>query len=217
MNERNRSITTYTVKENKNGVISTTDGTAFGTTAEASAHLTPGVVFQMEATQGSLVTGIKLDGAEDWLMHESDEDLEAEHIKMIAAFDEDDRQRMVANRDDWTKREAALPEWLKARLNFFRDKSGENFELSGWGYELAVAELAALYAEHGIPNEGNGEHDDPAIEEYAHKYGTTGNQHGCAVWLVKQHNEHPDESLAGTISALSPLTGDAYYEKKRGE
>jgi len=78
----------------------------------------------------------------------------------------------------------------------------ETFELEGWGYELVVCELAALYAKSNCA-------DDETIDSYAREQGTSGNQHGIAKSLARAHLA--GASLAGTVSALSPLTGDPFY------
>ena len=35
-----------------------------------------------------------------------------------------------------------------------------------------------------------------------------------ALALAKAHLQEPERSMSGTVSALSPLTGDAFYEGK---
>jgi hypothetical protein len=105
------------------------------------------------------------------------------------------KAEMEANREDWERRTAALPDWIKPRLQTFVERGGQHFAIMGWGYELVVAELAALYAEHGVP--AADEPDPDPIRAYADGEGTTGKQHAFARALTMEHAEHPERSTAG--------------------
>ena len=109
------------------------------------------------------------------------------------------------NRADWERREAALPYWVRARLLHFHAAAGRGFETDGWGYELTVAELAVMYAENA---------SEDAVEAYAAEHGTSWNQHQCAQVLAASHRDDPTWTAAGTVSALSPITGDPDYSHK---
>lgn len=157
---------------------------------------------------GGRVTGFQtFDADARWLYRLSDQDLEAEHRRIMEDMDRRHHEQLDENREDWARREAALPDWIRARLESFHHTGGEKFELDGWGYELIVAELAAMYAEQGKPPF----EDTAEINAYAEHEGTSGNQHGVAKLLASVHNQDPDYSLAGTPSALTPLTGDKDY------
>lgn len=147
--------------------------------------------YEVEVCDGSRVTGLR--DAYGWLFRKSDQDLDEDHRKMVEEFDRKDRERLVVQRAAWTAREAALPEWARARLARFREAGGENFELKGWGYELIVCELAVLYAAG----------DQAGVDALAEREGTSGNQHDCAEALAKHGDRLP--------AALSPLTGSADY------
>lgn len=187
--------------------VLTTDHTGFGVTKEQAQSLQPGTVFVMETVNGSRVAGVKVAGKHVWLFRKSDQDLEREHQEFVAKFEQERRERLAANREDWQRRQDALPDWVKARLLSFHSYGGEKFMVDGWGYELIVAELAVLYVEH--------EYDDTEeIHEYAEKYGTTGNQHEIAKALAKMHVAEPEKLLLNSPSALTPLTGEPLYQEK---
>lgn len=201
-----RNITEYTVKsiDEKEGYYSvlTEDGTGFGVSEVVGAHLFVGTVFELETIGFSRITGVRLNGV--WLEQKSDEEIEAEDQKRTDEFNRQNRERLAAGRDDWQRREEALPDWLQDRIAVFHTKGGEHFAESGWEYELTVAELAALIAEHGEADK------EGPVADYAREQGISGNQWGVAVQLVRLHNS--GRELTGTVSALAPLTGSAYYE-----
>ncbi len=137
-----------------------------------------------------------------WRFRMTDEDLAAESRRQSEDFERREREQLDAHREEWTAREAELPEWIRARLNNFRARAGtERFELEAGGYELAIAQLAVAYAE------GN----EAEVDRIAEKYGTSGNQHDMAKILAKGHREGLDDSIANSVSALAPLTGSADY------
>jgi hypothetical protein len=172
-----------------------------------TAGVRPGDVVIFETVLGSQVTGARLPGPGDrWLWRRSTDDLIAEHRAMVEGFRRREREQLDANRADWERREAALPGWLRARLATFRERGGEGFELGGWGYELTICEIAVILGEHGLDPDG------PEVMAYAREHGTSGNQHGMALALARMHEQDASASAAGTVSALSPLTGDAFYD-----
>lgn len=170
---------------------------------EAGVQAGEEVIF--ETVNGSQVTGARRPG-QDWLAHKSTDDLVAEHDAMIAGFRKRDREVLDENREDWARREAALPAWLRDRLQTFREHGGEDFDLQGWGYELTICEIAVILLDHDLDPDGE------AVMSYAREHGTSGNQHGFALALARMHVEEPEASAAGTVSALSPITGDPLYE-----
>lgn len=137
-----------------------------------------------------------------WLSRKSDQQMEQDRAAMLEGFARTRREELAANRRQWTARDEALPQWLHERMATFHERGGENFRLEGWGYELVVAELAALYADNGCE-------DTPQINAYAAEHGTSGNQHGCAKALARAHLK--GDSLRDTVAALSPITGNAFY------
>lgn len=172
---------------------------------EVASHLEDGKMFYQETSRANEITGWFVDG--QWLAHKSDEDLAEERRALLESFDRRNAEQLEKNRSDWQAREDQLPEWIKSRLTTFHETGGEYFELNGWGYELIVCELAALY------RISNGE-DTETIESYARLHGTTGNQHDCAKLLARIKNGDAGFDAAHTVSALTPITGEPFYEVK---
>ncbi len=195
------------------GVITGTSGWSAHCSPQVFALLPEGTPFAIETTNFSTVTGWLIEGR--WYDRKTDEDLDAEHAAWLESWQQEKRDLLARNRDDWQTREQLLPDWIRIRLHGFRDKGGERFDLEGWGYELAVAELAVAYADLGevildhTPSTIRQIESD-TIEHLAREQGTSGNQHAVALMLAQHHLR--GESLAGTISALSPITGDPFYQ-----
>lgn len=198
-------LTVKSIERYKNGgaAITADNGWTAGAPAEVARLLDVGKRYVLETVQFSRITGWMVDG--EWIVRKTDEDLERERQEMIARHDAERRERLAANRAEWQKRQDALPEWVRSRIEHFHAAGGENFEVDGWGYELVVAELAALYG-------ASGGEDNAEVNAYAEREGTSGNQHDMAKALARAHREEPAREMAGTVSALSPITGDAFYE-----
>lgn len=178
-----RRIRTITVEHFAENGLTTTDHWGWGPPpGDWHALVHQGDDFEVEEI-GSRIVGLRWPGSSDWLYRHSDEDLEAEHQRFIEARERRNREMLDANREDWTRREALLPRDLQERLAYFREKGGEHFELDGWGYELIVAELAVLYREAGFDKDGS-LIESTAVNEYAEREGTSGNQHSVAKMLV---------------------------------
>lgn len=209
------------------GSLESEDGWGFGGHPSLTV-LVPGDVVELEhhgvGAIGRPIVGVRRRGGE-WLYRKTDQQIEDERAAMLAGFDRRRREQLDENRYDWTAREAALPEWLRDRLATFHERGGEHFELDGWGYELVICELAALYAADGAWVEGALPIDDAwerlrvpdpePVAKIAAEQGTSGNQHQVAQALALAHVREPDRSLGGTRSALTPLTGDPDYSGER--
>lgn len=201
----NRVRRGHVVKEiSETGGISTTDGIYFSVSKDVADKLSVGDAFELETKNLSLITGLKFNG--EWLFRKTDEDLDREHQEFCEKLDKQHEKLLEAKREDWKRRTEALPEWLQGRFRTFFERGGRNFEKEGWGYELVVAELAVLYNESGLE-------DTDEINQYADREGTSGNQHAFAKALVRGLQE--DVDLTGTVSALSVITSDAFYEGKK--
>lgn len=171
---------------------------------ELASLLKVGDQFDIECT-GTLITGWFFAGS--WYDRKSDQLLEAERQQLIEKFAQQRRDELIANRRNWQERTDKLPDWIRVRIESFQASGGKNFELEGWGYELIVAELAVMY-------EASNCEDTDEINAYARKEGTSGNQHGMAKALAKARIETPEKSLAGTVAALAPITGNPDYSSK---
>lgn len=182
-------------------------------------NLEAGAVLLVETQNLSSIVGVAvpdtqqpdMESSHGWRFRKSDQVLDAEHAAWSHALNRRRQADLDQNREDWQRREDLLPEWLRVRLLTFHKTGGEAFELDGWPYELAICELAALLDEHG------NELDAPEVKDLLHREGYSGNQVGFARALVGAHREHPDRSLAGTVSALSPISGDPDYSGSKAE
>lgn len=201
--QRNSQL--VTIKELDGGVLYE-EGIGHGMFKELKGKVKVGDTLVMETRGFSQITGFKFPDSDEWLMYKTDEDLAEEHRKFLEDLAKRRRKELKKNRASYEKRTAALPQWIRERVEHFHAKGGETFELEGWGYELAIAELAVLYAEHGFD-----EDKDSEVMKYAREHGTSGNQHDFARGLARAHAQS-EESLAGTIGGLSPISGDPYYE-----
>lgn len=196
-----RSYEIRTVESVDHGVSYGNSG--HGMFPEMEGKVKPGDVVVLETKGFSTITGVLDVDSGHWYFRKSDEDLERERQEFSERIKREHHEQLEAHRAEWQERTDALPEWIKTRIDKFAESP--HFAVNGWGYELCVAELAVMYDESG------GESNE-AITEYAKHHGTSGNQHECAMALARNHAN--GESLYGTISALSPLTGDAYYEEE---
>lgn len=166
---------------------------------ELAAKLSVGDTIVIEQ-RGSQITGWRFQGV--WYDRKSDEDLERERQEMLDDIERRNREMLDANREDWQRRTDALPDWIKCRIDSFMETGGEHFQLKGWGYELCIAELAVLFEAPDFA-------ETAEVNAYCADHGLTGNQFGMARALARGH--HEGQYLGGTVSALSPITGDADY------
>lgn len=203
---------TYTGREEKTGTVTcisgssvtTDDGWTFLPPREHVNSISEGDRIVVETRGMARVTGCRHINGE-WLWRYSDEWLDDDRAVFLAKSALDAATRLRDNRADWERREAALPYWVRARLLHFHAAAGRGFETDGWGYELAVAELAAMHAENA---------SEDTVEAYATEHGTSWNQHQFAQVLAASHREDPTWTAAGTVSAMSPITGDPDYSRK---
>lgn len=199
----NRHIEYQTVTRMDGEAITGSSGWTAWAPDEVVALLHVGAEYGVETKGGPFGTICGWRIGDRWVARKSDEDLERERQEWLDENARRKREQLAAHRSEWIGREENLPAWLQARLRTFHERGGEEFELDGWGYELAICELAALYL-------ASGGEDDAAINAFAREQGTSGNQHGMAKALAAEHMA--GRSLAGTVSALSPISGDAFYE-----
>ena len=195
-----------TVRKVSDGVwVTGENGWGFFPLPEHLARFEPGVAYVLETRNLSVVTGCRIDG--EWLWRRSDEWLDDDHRVTVAGLNAERAERLRDQREDWEAREAKLPAWIRDRIELFRHRAGERFELDGWAYELTVAELAVLYDESGLA-------ESAAVTAYGREHGTSGNQHDIARLLAGARRNDPEWSAAGSVSAMSPITGEPFYEEK---
>lgn len=169
----------------------------------AGVKLGDRIVF--ETVLATQVTGARRPGHAEWIWRKTTDELIAEHETFLESMRRREERQLAEHRDDWTRREAALPEWLRERLAYFHARGGHDFEIGGWGYELTICEITVLLLKHDLDDVSD------AVLAYAREHGTSGNQHGMALALAKAHRADPTASMSGTPSALSPITGDPDY------
>lgn len=181
-------------------------GWSMGFPADQAHKIEVGDHFILEKKGFNRISGfmlLSLMGGE-WIWHHSDQDIKAQEDEW-AAKDRKRREEFLAeNRENMVDRQLMLPQVLQNRLQNFHDNGGIEFELKGWGYELIVCELIVLYAASG------GEESDE-ITAFATEHGTSGNQHDYAKSAAKLMGTDREGELAGSVSALTPITGDPYF------
>jgi hypothetical protein len=208
------------IEKIENGIVHWDDGWVFGGVPEdVLPLLAVGDMYIMETRDHprhrghrnfSMVVGMATNTPDPvWLWRKTDEQLDQEHKEMVSGFQRRRQEELDKHREDWTKREAALPEPLRARLQRFRD-SGGDFDRDGWGYELVICELAVLY-------HYSNQEDTEDIKAYARREGTSGNQHDYAKALSRELAQGHLDVVANSVSALSPITGDPDYSGKKVE
>jgi hypothetical protein len=167
--------------------------------ADLGRDLSVGEQLEQETVQLTRITGLR--DADGWLFHMSNQDLAEEARKFSEDMHRRDVERLELNRKKYWAWEEALPDWLRARVRRFRDAAGEQFLLSGWGYELVICRLADLF-DRGLQEEA---------EQMAKDEGVTGNQWECAKVLAEGRSRHGDVFAVRIPGGLAPITGSADY------
>lgn len=131
-----------------------------------------------------------------WLIHgkwygrKSDQEIEREINKWREDSEAKRKAYVEEQREEWTRREAELPNWAREVVENNRDKSeGFESEPMGWGYVLIACELAVLYYKMGeviLDNDPFSIEDSEEIRKFANDNGTSGNQHGFALMIAKR-------------------------------
>lgn len=180
--------------------IHQSDGwTFYRSKAELGREIHVGEHLQLETMQLTRITGLR--DANGWLFRLTDQDLADEAREFSERMQRDDVVRLEKNRKVYAVHEDALPNWLKARIQRFRDAAGEKFLLEGWGYELMICRLADLF-DRGL---------DVEADKLASDEGASGNQWDCAKSLAAGRREYGDDFAVRVPAGLSPITGSADY------
>lgn len=195
-NYTNRALEILTIKELGEGSVISTGGSGFGLEKEYLDQLTEGKTYLLECRNFNNIAGIVDLETSEYLFRRTDEYFEEQHRKFVEDLAIERRAELEKKRNDWQSRQDALPSPFRERLEMFHERSGDQFRLEGWGYELVICELATMYA---------GNASEKEIDEYAHREGTSGNQHGTAKFLA-QHKDNPDFLRAP--AGLAPLRGN---------
>lgn len=185
------------VEEGSNGLTITGDHgwTFHRSKADFGRDIHVGEELWVETVNLTQITGLR--DVTGWLFHLSNQDLADEAREFSEEMRRKDVVRLEKNRKKYAAWEEALPDWLKARIQRFRDAAGEKFLLEGWGYELMICRLADL-----IDQGREDEADKLACDE-----GVTRNQWDCAKALAAGRAEHGDEFAVAVPAGLSRITG----------
>lgn len=198
---RCEEITITSVVDNGDSLTLTYGWTFNRSKAELGRDIKVGDRFILETVQLTRITGMQDPVTGEWLFHLTDEDLAADHRRFLDDVRRRDAERFELNRKQWAEQEAALPEWLQARIMQYRNAGGERFLVSGWGYELMICRLADLL-DRGLEAEA----DKLACDE-----GVTGNQWDCAKALARLRESNGDEVATQLPAGIAPITGSADY------
>jgi hypothetical protein len=183
-----RQLQAQWVKAKSEGAITGTTGWTAGAPAEVLELLDVGAPYILETRGFAQVTGWIINGR--WLARKSDQDLARQLEERREASRRYQETYVAENRDDWTRREAALPEWIAQRIRAFHENPEFEAEPMGWGYELIVCELAVMYAAMGndiLDKTTFTITDSDEIDTFASANGTSGTQHAFALALAKKH------------------------------
>jgi hypothetical protein len=156
----------------------------------------------MVETRHGFVSGWRVDG--EWISRYTDEELDTQAEIKRAEIEKALAEQLEANKRELQPRQDRLPTFLRERLEFFHEVAGDRFNYQGWKHEIEVAELTLLYMK------SKGE-DSDAVFAYADKHTTRMNQHEIAKSLAAFAKQHPGRTLAGSMSAQFPLTGELAY------
>lgn len=155
----------------------------------------------VETVQGILVTGLFL-ADKGWAFRLDAEQI-AQQVRSTAELNYQRRVNDLAeNREGFEIREAALPDWIKARVEHFRALGKESFELNGWRYELAICELAAAL---------DGGATQEQFVDLAERLAASANQVQCAAALVACRAKHGDEAIHSVPAGMAPVNGKLDY------
>jgi len=176
-----------------------TEWTFIRSKEDLGRDLVVGETLWQETVQLTRITGLR--DRNGWLFHLTDQDLADEAREFSEELHRKDVIRLEQNRKKYAQWEQELPDWLQARIQRFRDAGGEHFLLTGWGYELIICQLAALF------DAG----DEAGAERLSEEQGVSGNQWDCAKALAAGRKAHGDEYAVLAPAGISPITGSADY------
>lgn len=182
-----RSLAAYRVKSKHPSAISGEEGWISSASQEVLDLLEVGDPYILE-TRGTTVTGYIIKGR--WYDRKSDQEINRQLMEWKKSSKERHAKMVEENREDWTRREANLPDWLKKEMEEAREDPDFEMGFMGWGYILVICELAAMYAKMGediLERDVFTVDDTEEISQFARDNGTSGNQHGVALALAKRY------------------------------
>lgn len=181
---------------------------------------------------GRPIHGQALNGEVLW--YSSPEEMDAKHARMVADMDAKARTEFEEHRAQLDDDYQSLPPLFRMRIDRFR-AANPDFRWKHESYEMFICTQAvvlgdwALSEAAGDPekavevidrwNRINSKENDPPYDYAAQKAavpgwsdGHSGNTHGCAVMLAKEH-VRGSERVPLYPGALSPITGSADYSE----
>lgn len=154
---------------------------------EVADMLKAGDPYVLETKNFSRITGWLINGK--WYDRRSDQELKREHEMFVADMEDKNKKYTEEHREEWTRRESELPDWLKKQMEFQRSNN-PHFESKsmGWSYALITCELASMYVKMGdilLTTHSSDLEDTEEIKKFSEENGTSGNQHQLAIYLAK--------------------------------
>lgn len=165
------------------------DGWGAGIPKEAFELLKVGDPFVLETKGFNTIGGWVVNG--QWFGHLSDQEIQRRNDESLAKMKAEHLAYVEEHREEWTRREEALPDWAKAVMAKNRKSADFETDYMGWGYTLIAIELAVLYAEMGDAVKDaetfRGFQDSDKIREFHAANGTSGNQADWGFGLARAH------------------------------
>ena len=183
----NRRLEAHRVKSKDKGSIHSDRGWISGASDEVLSLLNEGDPYILE-TSNNTISGYIINGK--WYDRKSDQDLKRQHEVVIKNSRERYNRYVEDHREEWLKREEALPDWLKVDMAKAHEDPEFEKDLMRWGYALMICELAAMYAKTGLENLEKDYWDvesSDEIEKFSQENGTSGNQHGVSMAMAKRY------------------------------
>lgn len=164
------------------------DGWGAGIPKEAFELLKVGDPFILETKGFSEIGGWIVNG--QWYGRLSDEEIKRRNEESLAKMKAEHLAYVEEHREEWTAREAALPDWAKKVMA--KNREDEKFETDymGWGYTLIALELAVIYAKDESVKDLDtmrGYKESEEAEAFHQENGTSGNQAGWAFAIARAH------------------------------
>jgi hypothetical protein len=169
--------------------ITGSTGWGAGCSKEVYDALEVGDPFILKNKGFNLIAGWIIKGA--YFDRRSDQQLERERLAWIEKSKRKQAEYAEAHREEWTQREAALPDWAKVIMAKNRAEDAD-FDTTGmgWGYTLIALELAVIYAKDEAVKDLDsmrGYEESEEAEAFHRENGTSGNQAGWAFAIARAH------------------------------
>jgi hypothetical protein len=219
-----------TLKSFGNGVMTDADGWSLGCDTTGLDFTEGALVEQWGAGIGYDVRGLAIDGHLFWYRTEAEQ--KALDEQQRDDYDRKQRETFDASRADLDAQYDGLPPLFKMRIDRFR-AANPDFRWKHESYEMFICTQAVLLGEWALSTTGgdpekaveaidgwdriNSKDNDPPYDYATQKTmvpgwddGHSGNTHGCAVVLAKEHVRR-SERVPLYPAALAPLVGTVDY------